>query len=308
MKLRDQVENALNETRMLTLGAQVLIGFHYNAAFTPRFERLSTDQQQLVLLGLALMLIALALLLAPSAFHQIVEHGNDSQRILAFTGHVAGYALLPIALGMGADVYLAVSLLAGTRPAVAAGSAMCAVALVLWYGLEWGLRWSGRAQRPADMPDRDDSDLSTRIKLVMTEARTVLPGAQALLGFQLAAVLTDSFEKLPSGLQQVHVGSLGLIALAVALLMAPAAFHRIVERGRDSERMHTFSSAMVLSSLVPLGLGIGGDLYVVAAKVLGSQAEAATLAAAALVVLFGLWFGVTLFVRTRSAPPPRVAR
>ena len=300
MRLRDQVENALNEMRMLTLGAQVLIGFHYNAAFMPRFERLSPDLDKVVLIGLGLMLLALGLLLAPSAFHQIVEHGNDSQRILSFTGHLAGYALLPMALGLGVDAMLAVTIVDGPPSGVAAGVLMCAAALAFWYGLEWALRWSGHARARSTMPERNDADLTTRIKLVLTEARTVLPGAQALLGFQLAAVLTDQFEKLPALSQQIHLSALGLIGLSVILLMAPAAFHRIVERGQDTERMHTFSSAMVLGALVPLGLGVSADVYVVSEKVLKSGQLAVEVATACLLVLFGLWFGLTLVVRARD--------
>ena len=37
-KLADQVENALNETRMLILGAQVLLGFQFQGAFQPGQE------------------------------------------------------------------------------------------------------------------------------------------------------------------------------------------------------------------------------------------------------------------------------
>jgi hypothetical protein len=40
------------------------------------------------------------------------------------------------------------------------------------------------------------TDLPTRIRHVLTEARVVLPGTQALLGFQLTVILTESFEKL----------------------------------------------------------------------------------------------------------------
>jgi hypothetical protein len=83
--------------------------------------------------------------------------------------------------------------------------------------------------------------------------------------------------------------------------MAPAAFHRIVEQGNDTERLHRFSSLMVLVALVPLGLGIAGDFYVVAQKVLGSSTIALGLASASVLFFFGLWFGLTLLVRARTA-------
>ena len=148
------------------------------------------------------------------------------------------------------------------------------------------------------MPER--TPLETRIKQVLTEARVVLPGAQALLGFQFVAMLTDAFEKLPRTLQYLHLASLGLIALCVVLLMAPAAFHRIVERGEDTERLHRFSSTMVLAAMVPLALGIAGDFYIVLDKVLDSPTVAIALAVSSLVMFFGLWFGLTLALRARA--------
>jgi hypothetical protein len=40
----------------------------------------------------------------------------------------------------------------------------------------------------------------------------------------------------------VHLASLGPIAASIVLLMAPAAFQRIVEDGQDTVRIHRFSS------------------------------------------------------------------
>jgi hypothetical protein len=146
----------------------------------------------------------------------------------------------------------------------------------------------------------EPTDLANKIKQVLTEARVVLPGAQALLGFQLAAMLTDTFERLPRTSQYVHLASLGLVAICIVLLMAPAAFHRIVEQGEDTERLHRFASAMVLSALVPLGFAVSADFYVVASKVLDSSDFAVGLSAVALVFFFGLWFGLTFYVRRRD--------
>jgi hypothetical protein len=102
----------------------------------------------------------------------------------------------------------------------------------------------------------------------------------------------------------VHLASLGLIAASIVFLMAPAAFHRIVERGQDTARLHQFSSAMVLGAMVPLALGIAGDAYVVLDKVLGSPSLAVALAGTSLIFFFGLWFGVTLALRQRIDAAP----
>ena len=300
-KLADKAENALNETRMLILGAQVLIGFNFQSTFQPGFEKLSPDAQLLKLLGLGLMLAAVALLIAPGAFHQIVERGDDSQRLIGFTGRIASFALLPFAFGLGIELYIAATVALGPQFALPLGLFGLVFALFFWYGLDWA--WRARDQSlgiaQEEQPMDEGTSLENKIKQVLTEARVVLPGAQALLGFQLAAMLTEAFPKLPRTSQYVHVACLGLLAMSIVFLMAPAAFHRIVERGEDTERLHRFASAMVLAAMVPLALGIAGDFYIVLAKVLDSPAVAVALAVSSLLVFFGLWFGLTLAIRTR---------
>jgi hypothetical protein len=311
-KLSDKAENALDETRMLILGAQVLIGFDFQAVFQPVFERLPPAVQDVKVLGLGLMLVAAGLLLAPGAFHQIAECGDDTPRLIHFTGHIASLALLPFAVSIGLEVFIATQLVIGISLALALGIAGTAFALFFWYALNWLWRANdrrlGKAREHRDMPE--PTALEHRIKQVLTEARVVLPGAQALLGFQLAAMLTDAFGKLPQTSQYVHVASLVLLAATIVFLMAPAAFHRIVEQGEDTERLHRFSSAMVLIALVPLGLAIAGDFYVVAEKVLKSSTIGIMLACTSLVFFYGLWFGLTLAVRSRAdqARPLRVSR
>ena len=312
-QLSDKTENALNETRMLILGAQVLIGFDFQASFQPGFERLPFVAEELKVVGLALMLLALGLLISPGAFHQIVELGNDTPRLIDFTGRIAALALLPFALGIGIELYVASLVVVGDGPALPLGLLGMGFALFFWYGLDWIWRTRDQSHGIARKEQRmqEPTSLENKIKQVLTEARVVLPGAQALLGFQLAAMLSDAFGRLPRSSQYVHLASLIFLAASIVFLMAPAAFHRIVERGEDSERLHRFSGAMVLAALVPLAFGIAGDMYVVTDKVLGVPGFAIALAAATLVFFFGLWFGLTLAIRARTKSargPLRVSR
>jgi hypothetical protein len=309
-KLADKAENALNETRMLILGAQVLVGFNFRSTFEPGFDKLPADVQHLKLLSLALMLVAVGLLIAPGAFHQIVERGNDSHRLIAFTGRIASLALLPFAFGIGIELYVASSIALGPLFTIPLGLAGLVFALFFWYGLDWAWRWRDERLGIAQEEHRMDegTSLENKIKQVLTEARVVLPGAQALLGFQLAAMLTDAFPKLPKTSQYIHLACLGLLAMTIVLLMAPAAFHRIVERGEDTERLHRFASAMVLAAMVPLALGLAGDFYVVLAKVLDAPGASIALAGVSLLFFFGLWFGLTLAIRSRVEGSPGALR
>jgi hypothetical protein len=123
----------------------------------------------------------------------------------------------------------------------------------------------------------------------------VLPGAQALLGFQFVTLVLREFEKLPHALQVAHVVSLGFMALAVILLMTPAAYHRVVEEGENSEEFHRFASRMLLASLVPLVLGIAGDFYLVVWKVAQSDFWAGVMTAVLVVFSYGAWFGLPMY-------------
>ena len=144
--------------------------------------------------------------------------------------------------------------------------------------------------------------LDTRIKQVLTEARVVLPGAQALLGFQLVAVLADGFENLPESSRQLHLVSLILLALSTVLLMTPAAYHRVVEQGENTEHFQRFASRLVLMAMVPLALAIAGDAYIVVEKVSHSPALAIASTVLLLTFFFGCWFGYTTYARQRRAP------
>jgi Family of unknown function (DUF6328) len=100
----------------------------------------------------------------------------------------------------------------------------------------------------------EDPSLDRRITQMLTEARDVLSGVQALLGFQLVSVITQFFEKLPESSKLVYAVSLGCVTVAVILLMAPAACHRIVFSGRDTEEMHRVGSWFVTCATIPRAL------------------------------------------------------
>ena len=177
--------------------------------------------------------------------------------------------------------------------------------MALWYGMPRVAALStGRKERAMterQRTERPSTPLHVKIEQMLTEARVILPGAQALLGFQLSIVLTQSFETLSGSSRIVHALSLGLVALAVMLLVAPAAYHRIVYAGEDSDDMHRVGSALVTAATVPLALGMAGDIYVVIGKIIGPTTGLFA-AALGLVVLTGLWYGYPLAVALTRRP------
>ncbi|HKG20990.1 MAG TPA: DUF6328 family protein, partial [Blastocatellia bacterium] len=132
-ELKDKVQNALDEARILILGSQVLVGFQFRSIFETGFEKLPHHSQYLKLVGLGLMIAAIGLLIWPGAYHRIVNRGEDSEGLHRFTSRVMGLAMTPFALGLGIDLFVATEKVAGTGPGIASGSLVILVALVFWY-------------------------------------------------------------------------------------------------------------------------------------------------------------------------------
>jgi Family of unknown function (DUF6328) len=309
-KIKDKVENALDESRMLVLGAQVLVGFQFRSIFEQGFESLPLPSQWLKLLALGLLLIAVGLIISPSAYHRLVEDGEDTENQHRYTSRVMAWALLPFALGLGIDLFVAAQKVLGWKLGAAAGLMGGLVAILFWYVLEFIMRRE-RADEIAALKRREEAEmgeekkpdaqekLTNKIKHVLTECRVVLPGAQALLGFQFICVLTESFDKLPSLSKYIHLASLGLSSLTIVLLITPAAYHRLVEQGEETEHFHRFASKVLVAALVPLALGLAGDVYVVVQKVTESQLVSVVSSLVILAIFWELWFGLTLYRRTQ---------
>ncbi|MBC7929395.1 MAG: hypothetical protein H7Z38_02410 [Rubrivivax sp.] len=310
-QLKNKVQSALDESRMLVLGSQVLLGFQFRSMMEPGFESLPLPSQLLKLVALGLMLLAIALLISPSSYHRLVERGEDTEEVHRYTSRVMLWAMLPFAFALGIDLYVVTQKIIGWKAGAAAGLLGVLVAVSFWYLLEL-YRRRVRADEIAEarkeeqkMDDEKDAKrdertkLSDKIRHVLTETRTVLPGAQALLGFQFVGVLMESFDKLPNLSKYIHLASLGMIALTIVLLMTPAAYHRIVEQGEETEHFHRFASKMVVAALIPLALGLCGDVYVVVQKVSESQLVSVVAALVTLAIFWELWFGVTLYRRTQ---------
>ncbi|MGH1588830.1 DUF6328 family protein [Methylobacterium phyllosphaerae] len=292
----------LDETRILILGSQILLGFQFQGAFRPAFERLPFHDRVVWVGALGLITLTVALLITPSVQHRVVEGGRDTKRLLGVIGRYAGLALAPFALTLGADLYLAVEPVLGLGPAAAAGVFFCGLAIVFWYGLE-ALKARSAGERERTMtsrePEHEHTPLETKIEQMLTEARVVLPGAQALLGFQLVITFSEAFEKLPFAAKVVHLVALGFLALTVVWLMAPAAFHRIVYAGENTPEFHVLGSRFLLAASVTLALGISADLGVVVAKVIASNAAGMVAALISLALLVGLWHVHPALLRRR---------
>jgi hypothetical protein len=297
MSLQRKLKTALDETRLLILGAQVLFGFQFNGAFQELFEELPLALRYLHCAALLLIMSAIGLLIAPSMRHRVVEGGQDTNASLEATTLFAGAALLPLALGLSLDVFITVQRVYGFVVGIASAGVFLVLALSCWYALALIFRRSDlMGMKETEKP----TPLSTKVDQLLTEARVIIPGAQALLGFQFAVTLTRAFEQLPAFAKLAHLGALFCVAIAVILLMAPAALHRLSFGGEDAQEFVKIGSAFVIAAPAPLALGIALDTFVASRRALDSDQAAVLLASVTLMVLFSLWYAYPLLRRQRD--------
>jgi uncharacterized protein involved in response to NO len=125
---------------------------------------------------------------------------------------------------------------------------------------------------------------------LLDECRMVLPGIQSLFGFQLIAVFTTEFgKKLSVPQQHLHLLAVGLIAIAVAMIMTPAAYHRQTGGRSVSENLLRICSRVLLFSMIPLSISLCIEFYLVASVLLDSPIVPA-LAGLVFAVFVFLWF------------------
>src|SRR4051794_41896090 len=75
------------------------------------------------------------LLMAPTPFHHIAQHGEATARQLRFNELMIGWALLPFALALGANLFMATERPLGVAISVALAGAGRAAAPFSWFGV-----------------------------------------------------------------------------------------------------------------------------------------------------------------------------
>ena len=143
----------------------------------------------------------------------------------------------------------------------------------------------------APPPEKTSLTPQESLTALLEECRMVLPGIQAIFGFQLIAVFNQPFrELLGYGQQVAHLTALCLMALAIGTVLAPAAYHRLVEPDSVSRYFLRLASRLLTAGMVFFMSGLLVDVFLIAGIILHSSAAAGALTVAIALVLVGLWF------------------
>src|ERR1700761_2800526 len=136
---------------------------------------------------------------------------------------------------------------------------------------------------------RDDRNLAE----LLQELRVVGLGVQVLFGFLLSLPFTNRFDRLSQGQRELYLGTLVLAAVATALLLGPVAYHRLVFRRGQKERLVRAANVMAVAGLAAVGLAVSSAILLVTDYV-SSGLTAALITAFVTLLFAGLWFALPL--------------
>jgi Family of unknown function (DUF6328) len=244
-----------------------------------------------------LMVVSMALLVAPVMQHRLVERGEASQRLLRTTTRFASASLAPLALSLAVATYVVIGHHYGIAVGVLSGLCMGVACAFFWFGIE---AFIGISEGANEMKETS-TPLKTKVEQLLTEARVIIPGGQALFGFQFIVMLTTGFDKLPPGSQLVHTAALCFTALNVIVLMAPAALHRLSFGGEDSEAFLRLGSRLLIAAPMLLAVAVAAELFVVFDKILANSVCASIASFGGWLVMTAFWYVIPLRLKSHRA-------
>jgi len=155
---------------------------------------------------------------------------------------------------------------------------------------------SGSGETHKERVDRELLEL-------LNELRVALPGVQFLFAFLLIVPFQETVDTITEFQRDVYYVALASAAVATALLIAPAAQHRILFRQQDKDGLLRRSNRSAIAGLVALGLSICASLLLVI-DVLFSLTLAWLTSGALAVLLIWWWVAVPFWMRSRDGRDP----
>jgi amino acid transporter len=120
-----------------------------------------------------------------------------------------------------------------------------------------------RAEELKERLEREHNEL-------LQELRSLIPGANVLLGFLLAVSFTNQFGDLDRTERYVYFATLVSTAAAIVLFMAPAAHHRLRFREGDKDHILRKGNREAIAGTVASSLAFTGVLYLVTVRIFGT--------------------------------------
>jgi hypothetical protein len=144
----------------------------------------------------------------------------------------------------------------------------------------------GRDESKADRLDRNYGEL-------LQELRVAETGVQILFAFMLSIAFQQRFQTLDQVQRAIYVITLLFCTVAIALLVAPVAFHRVVFRHGLKDELVTITNRLALAGTSFLLLAVLSGVLLILDYVVGRGFAAAVTFLLA-VLFIGLWVALPL--------------
>ena len=134
LELFQAAELLLEECRTVLPGIQGLFGFQLVAVFSTHFhDALSRGEQQMHLLAIALIGIAIALIMTPAATHRQWDPCQVTLRFIRLSTKLLLASMVPLTLGMSIDFYLVARVTTNSATASLFAAVLFAIFVGLWF-------------------------------------------------------------------------------------------------------------------------------------------------------------------------------
>ena len=152
---------------------------------------------------------------------------------------------------------------------------------------------SGRRETEEERLDRNLGEL-------LGELRVALPGVQVLFAFLLVVPFNARFTTITSTQEYLYLASLLFAGVASALLIAPAAHHRLTFRLQDKRYLVLTANRLAIAGLGCLAIAMTTAIALVTDVVFGSGTAIAACAGIGLLFL-RFWYVMPLRRRMHRA-------
>jgi hypothetical protein len=143
-KLNRNLDQLLQELRVVLPGVQVLFAFLLAVPFSSRFGEVDDFERDVYFAALLLAAISVALLLAPSIQHRILFRREQKLYLVNLGSSLTIAGMSALALAIVLSLVLVAHFLFGPGAAVAAGGLSFTAFAVLWYALPIERRLTNR--------------------------------------------------------------------------------------------------------------------------------------------------------------------
>lgn len=145
----------------------------------------------------------------------------------------------------------------------------------------------------------EQQKLDRELDELLAETRVILPGVTVLFAFLLTLPFTSSFQLAHARDKGAYFIAFISSALAMVLLIAESAYHRLRGKPYDKARMLRTSTRQAICAIALLAIAMTSVVFLVTDMVYGGNAALPS-AVAMCAFCLALWFGLPLARRLRG--------